>query len=1234
MSLNDNSRFRKTYSFFRSPPVPPPKEVDVYYFLNQWYDNLAGSMMTTSSIAIGGVPFAYASSYGSDVFFAVSGTIGGVSSPKRAVFTGDVIISGSLNVLGGITGSGGGGGGGGGANGWIDGTGKMKTTGSISIDAGSHYANQIGTDIFLYVSGSSGVEFGPNRHVTVFQGDIAFSGSKTTPVAYVSGAHGSITAGGGSTDYKAIIGPYSTAETAFSALWFLGPFTAPTSQNVALVSDGGLLYVNAPSNGSTIFFYSGLTTQYASMTPGAFNLVSLPQILWGTGVAAPSITQTAPVSGNGQSLLIAPQPGAAGANATGRLIVSASVISITGTVGCAQIETVHGRATFGGGGSDFAATLGPLLTLETAAAALYLLPNATAPTANNYALYGDGASLVHNTKQAGGGHYFYATNTTEMAHLSTTVLAMTTTPLIQWANAVASPTITQSPPTTDIVQQNLYLQAQGPWFGATSHKSPGNTVVTVPSSTPGDAFYGGFVVESLTGSTHTAMVRMGNYGGPDLTYAGIWFVDAGAPNSTNFGFLGNSIYTYLNAPANGNLIFSINGSAGSGLTNTYSGAGVGTWTMFAGVGVGSLKVGTNVAGGTFSLMADTSVSVATFGTSSIILSSSLLSVTGSAMFHNGLSGSHTKLENGISFLAAGANITITSASSGQIVIASTSTVPTGDSIWTDGVNKAKATGSISIDGSNQYASTYGTDVFLYVSGSTNVSNGANRHVAVFSGDVIHSGSIFVASGTNFILSQSSPVTDGPVRDFTIQPMSPFLGASTNVLPGKLIFNIPSVVAAGNLIGGIDIQYGGLHIASMGPYGGQVSGAISYSALWFGSAAPGAGNYNFLGSIDGTSTYFNASTNLFFAINGGITAGHWRSTDITFGSTAGAGAISLGWSSFSAPTMAYGMGGAGAVTPTWYVLAPNNDVAPGDLHIKAQGPYFGGVTNRFPGNTVIDIPTATPGANSHYGGFMINSLTGSSTNTPLILMGNYGGPDLTYAGIWFRDSARIPNGSNFGFLGNATTTYLNAPASGGSINLSFDGTSGNGINLTNTVFQLQTSVTTMTWVAGAVTPKITQTVVASGAGTNLTIQAQQGSGSNAGGDLILSGGLGGYSVAVGGAGSVPGKLAMLGAVKYTNRIITGSYYVDAFGADQTLFLSGAALTSYTLVLPNAVQGRRLKLKDIVGALNTSVVSPVNWTLTGSNGTKLIEALTGSYVMNAPFQSLTIEADGSSWWIIGH
>jgi hypothetical protein len=133
--------------------------------------------------------------------------------------------------------------------------------------------------------------------------------------------------------------------------------------------------------------------------------------------------------------------------------------------------------------------------------------------------------------------------------------------------------------------------------------------------------------------------------------------------------------------------------------------------------------------------------------------------TGPVIANGGLSGSLQQTSTGLSYLVAGSNITIVSASNGQITITSTasgsssSTFFTGT--WRDPGNTFITTGSVSIDASNRTASQIGSDVFFFISGSQNVSTGINRKISVFGGDEVISGSATFLSGLSGSLQKTS-----------------------------------------------------------------------------------------------------------------------------------------------------------------------------------------------------------------------------------------------------------------------------------------------------------------------------------------------------------------------------------------------------------------------------------------------------------------------------------------------
>jgi hypothetical protein len=135
--------------------------------------------------------------------------------------------------------------------------------------------------------------------------------------------------------------------------------------------------------------------------------------------------------------------------------------------------------------------------------------------------------------------------------------------------------------------------------------------------------------------------------------------------------------------------------------------------------------------------------VAVFG-GDVVISGSLyggspLNVKSPAVFTTGISGSLTQLFDGSSYLVAGTNVTITSASNGSVVISSTGGGG-GSSYFTDPIaGKLNTTGSLSLAGNlgtSHTTQNVGTDVFFFVSGTLNTAS-----KSVFGGGVVISGSL-------------------------------------------------------------------------------------------------------------------------------------------------------------------------------------------------------------------------------------------------------------------------------------------------------------------------------------------------------------------------------------------------------------------------------------------------------------------------------------------------------------
>lgn len=179
----------------------------------------------------------------------------------------------------------------------------------------------------------------------------------------IEALHGHIVAGGtGGTNWKTHIGPYTGFETSNAAIWFLAPGTARSSANMAIYGNGTQTILNSPTAGAFIGFYGG---------------------------------------GDGYYL--------------GQLDSTSFRVMRSGGYTSATIEGAHGHVVAGGGNSDQKVHIGPRTGSETTYGALWVLPAATARTANNPVVFSDGSDLYLNSTVAGRGVYIYEAGTTQLA---------------------------------------------------------------------------------------------------------------------------------------------------------------------------------------------------------------------------------------------------------------------------------------------------------------------------------------------------------------------------------------------------------------------------------------------------------------------------------------------------------------------------------------------------------------------------------------------------------------------------------------------------------------------------------------------------------------------------------------------------------------------------------------------------------------------------------------------------
>jgi len=181
---------------------------------------------------------------------------------------------------------------------------------------------------------------------------------------------------------------------------------------------------------------------------------------------------------------------------------------------------------------------------------------------------------------------------------------------------------------------------------------------------------------------------------------------------------------------------------------------------------------------------------------SVVATISGSTFTGATKFNSGLSGSLTRLTGGTSYLAAGSNVTITSASNGQITISSTGGGGGGDSgptFFSSTTNRSIfTTGSTAFVGGQSSPaapdapSDIGNDVFFFVSGSIGSRGSAVTGSAVFGGDLTVSGALALNQGAA-AGSQVFVTTEGKVGIGTSTPAYK-LSVGGNMEVGEYIYH--------------------------------------------------------------------------------------------------------------------------------------------------------------------------------------------------------------------------------------------------------------------------------------------------------------------------------------------------------------------------------------------------------------------------------------------------------------
>jgi len=232
-----------------------------------------------------------------------------------------------------------------------------------------------------------------------------------------------------------------------------------------------------------------------------------------------------------------------------------------------------------------------------------------------------------------------------------------------------------------------------------------------------------------------------------------------------------------------------------------------------------------------------------------------LTVTGSITSTTGLSGSLTKLADGTSYLIAGSNVTITSASNGAVTISSTGGgggTPAGSDTqvqFNDGGSAFGASSNFVFNKSTDTMSVArlfvsGTGNSLTSSGSIRVLDGSQNVVISLSTAGVISGSSNLQAGGNLTVAGTSEL----VGNVTVKGNLTVQGTTTTIDTTNLLVKDPIILMASGTAG--PNKEGGIAI---------FSGSSTGTELVFGRIANDTWGAGTLDTQNGTVTTFASMT---------------------------------------------------------------------------------------------------------------------------------------------------------------------------------------------------------------------------------------------------------------------------------------------------------------------------------------------------------------------------------------
>lgn len=365
-----------------------------------------------------------------------------------------------------------------------------------------------------------------------------------------------------------------------SGCLYLVPSASPSSSNFTINSTSTSTSVNAVS-GQVFLQVGGANT--AGFGSSIITLLA-PTLQWSGAIASPTLNQAVTSAGSGQTLTIQAQ-NATGASNNGGNLALTSGTSGSATVGSVNIQTGTNNqitispttTTIGVAAANTSTVLQVAgttnLTLTSAllswatgittpvikqadnttnsatATSLTLqAQNATGTTANGGALIltsGTGTTAAGSIDlQTGGTNQITISPTTQTLGIGsgntstilqvggTTNLTLTSAQL-QWALGIASPTINQAAPTSDVAPTNFTLQAQGVYSSASTNVHGGNLVLEPGAGLAASNHQGdGYVTVANSAGT---LLKIGVLGGQNAAnYGALYAGNNASPNGSNF----------------------------------------------------------------------------------------------------------------------------------------------------------------------------------------------------------------------------------------------------------------------------------------------------------------------------------------------------------------------------------------------------------------------------------------------------------------------------------------------------------------------------------------------------------------------------------------------------------------------------------------------------------------------------------------------------------------------------